>query len=91
MTDLVGCGNWMPKNGIGPFCANCGFHEREHRQTYPYTRHYGLKRQPAIEPLSIVTTSNAEQFYAVPLEGYWIIRKPRWWRRLFSNTPKGRP
>ena len=28
---LAGCGNWKPKHDIGPYCANCGFHESEHR------------------------------------------------------------
>jgi hypothetical protein len=36
--NLVGCGNWKPKHGVGPYCGNCGYHEREHRQTYPYPR-----------------------------------------------------
>jgi hypothetical protein len=35
---LAGCGNWKPKHGVGPYCANCGFHESEHRDTHPYTR-----------------------------------------------------
>lgn len=37
-SETVGCGNWEPKYGIGPYCGNCGYHENEHRSTYPYTR-----------------------------------------------------
>jgi len=29
---LAGCINWKPKHGIGPYCANCGYHETEHRR-----------------------------------------------------------
>lgn len=32
---LVGCGNWKPKHGVGPYCANCGFHENEHIRREP--------------------------------------------------------
>jgi hypothetical protein len=41
----AGCGNWKPKHGIGPYCANCGFHEEEHRDTYPYTRAHPQRTQ----------------------------------------------
>lgn len=45
MCELAGCGNWKPKYGVGPYCANCGFHEEEHRDTYPYTRTHPQAQQ----------------------------------------------
>lgn len=57
----VGCGNWKPKHGIGPYCANCGFHESEHGETHPYTRAHPMTETATLSSNPLVAELRANE------------------------------
>jgi hypothetical protein len=57
---------------------------------------YGMKVGSAIPARAIISTSDGQQFYAVPIGTHWIIPIPRWllnirdwFRRTFLRAEKG--